>query len=130
VLFRSNTFRTIVTERRRDIGMLRALGATRRTVIGTILAEGLLQGLLGSAVGILLGYLLAFAVLRVAQGPMSQFINLKLGNPVISPGLVGVSILLGVGVTVLAGLIPAWHASRITPLEALRPSLADALQRA
>ncbi len=120
-----NTFRTIVTERRRDIGMLRALGATRRTVVGIILAEGLLQGLLGSAAGILLGYLLAFAVLKVAQGPMSQFINLKLGNPVISPALVGVSILLGVGVTVLAGLIPAWRASRITPLEALRPSLAE-----
>jgi putative ABC transport system permease protein len=120
-----NTFRTIVTERRRDIGMLRALGATRRTVIGTILAEGLLQGLLGSVIGLLLGYLLAAFVLKVAQGPMSQFINLKLGMPVFSPALVGISILLGVGVTVFAGLIPAWNASRITPLEALRPSLVE-----
>jgi putative ABC transport system permease protein len=54
-----NTFRTVVTERRRDIGMLRALGATRRTVIGMILAESLIQGLLGSVIGLLLGYLLA-----------------------------------------------------------------------
>jgi putative ABC transport system permease protein len=120
-----NTFRTIVTERRRDIGMLRALGATRRTVIGTILAEGLLQGLLGSAIGLLLGYLLAILVLKFAYGPLSQFINLRLGAPVISPVLVIVSILLGVGVTVLAGLIPAWNASHITPLEALRPSLVE-----
>jgi putative ABC transport system permease protein len=120
-----NTFRTIVTERRRDIGILRALGATRRTVLGMILAEGLLQGLIGSALGLLLGYLLAVGVLEVAQGPISMFINLQLGAPVISPGLVAVSIFLGVGVTVLAGLLPAWNASRITPLEALRPSLAE-----
>ncbi len=121
-----NTFRTVVTERRRDIGMLRALGATRRTVIGTILAESLLQGLLGSAVGLLLGYLLAVGIINVAQGPISTFINLQLGTPVFSPGLVLVSVLLGVGVTVLAGLLPAWNASRITPLEALRPSLVEA----
>ena len=120
-----NTFRTVVTERRRDIGMLRALGATRRTVIGMILAEGLLQGLLGSAIGLLLGYLMAVGVIKVAQAPLSMFINIKLGTPVISPALAGVSIFLGVGATVLAGLIPAWHASRITPLEALRPSLAE-----
>jgi putative ABC transport system permease protein len=120
-----NTFRTVVTERRRDIGMLRALGATRRTVIGIVLAEGLLQGLIGSVIGLLLGYLLAIGVINVAQGPISLFINLQLGAPVFSPVLVVVSILLGVGVTVLAGLIPAWKASHITPLEALRPSQAE-----
>ena len=120
-----NTFRTVVSERRRDIGMLRALGATRRMVIGIILAEGLLQGLLGSGIGMLLGYLLGSGVLRLAQGPLSQFVNLKLGAPVVSPVLVGISLLLGVGVTVFAGLLPALNASKITPLEALRPSLAE-----
>ncbi len=120
-----NTFRTVVMERRRDIGMLRALGATRRTIIGAILTEGFLQGLLGSILGLLLGYLMALGVLKVAQGPLSAFINVKLGLPVVEPGLVVISILLGVGVTVLAGLIPAWNASRVTPLEALRPTLAE-----
>ncbi|HSB02920.1 MAG TPA: FtsX-like permease family protein [Anaerolineales bacterium] len=120
-----NTFRTVVTERRRDIGMLRALGATRRTVIGFILTEGFLQGLLGSAIGLLAGYLMAFGVLKVAQGPLSTFINIKLGLPVVEPGLVIISILLGVGVTLLAGLLPAWSASRVTPLEALRPTVAE-----
>jgi putative ABC transport system permease protein len=94
-------------------------------VIGIILAEGLLQGLLGSAIGILLGYLMALGVVKVAQGPLSQFINVQLGMPVISPGLVIVSILLGLGVTVFAGLLPAWNASRIAPIEALRPSLVE-----
>jgi putative ABC transport system permease protein len=120
-----NTFRTLVMERRRDIGLLRALGATRRTIVGAILTEGFLQGLLGSALGLLLGYLMAIGVLKAAQGPMSAFINIKLGLPVIEPALVIISILLGVGVTVLAGLIPAWNASKVTPLEALRPTVAE-----
>ena len=120
-----NTFRTVVTERRRDIGMLRALGATRRTILGMILAEGLLQGLLGSVIGLVLGYLMAVGVIRLAQGPMSSFINLQLGWPVISPGLILVSVLAGVGVTVAAGLIPAFNASRVTPMEALRPSAVE-----
>jgi len=120
-----NTFRTMVTERRRDIGMLRALGATRRTIIGAILVESFLQGLLGAILGLLLGYLMALGVIKVAQGPLSTFINVKLGLPIVEPGLVVVSILLGVGVTVLAGLIPAWNASRVTPLDALRPTLAE-----
>src|SRR5512143_1146390 len=51
-----NTFRTIVAERRHDLGMLRAVGATRRTVIGVILAESLLQGVIGTALGMIAGY--------------------------------------------------------------------------
>lgn len=120
-----NTFRTVVSERRRDIGMLRALGATRGVILGMILAEGLIQGLLGSGIGLFLGYWMAVGVIRIAQGPMSSFINLQLGWPVISPGLVFVSVLAGMGVTVLAGLIPAFSASRVTPLEALRPSASE-----
>ncbi|MEW6403580.1 MAG: FtsX-like permease family protein, partial [Chloroflexota bacterium] len=120
-----NTFRTVIAERRRDIGLLRALGANRRTVIGIILAEGLLQGTLGTALGLFLGYLLAVGATRVAQPFMSQFINLNIGAPVITPAILVVSVLLGVGVTIVAGLIPAFNASKVTPLEALRPSMAE-----
>lgn len=120
-----NTFRTIIAERRRDIGLLRALGANRRTVIGIIIAEGLLQGILGTGLGLLLGYLFGWGAIRVAEPFMSQFVNLSLGNPVISPILLFGSIFLGVGVTVIAGLIPAFAASNVTPLEALRPSAAE-----
>ncbi|MBN8580693.1 MAG: FtsX-like permease family protein [Anaerolineae bacterium] len=120
-----NTFRTIIAERRRDIGLLRALGANRRTVIGIIVAEGLLQGIIGTALGLLLGYLFGWGAIRVAEPFMSQFVNLSLGNPVISPLLLFGSIFLGVGVTVIAGLIPAFNASQVTPLEALRPSAAE-----
>lgn len=117
-----NTFRTIVAERRRDIGMLRALGANRKTIIGIILIEGLLQGILGTGVGIFLGYFMGAGIVQAAGPSMSQFLNITLGEPVVTPTLVFVSILLGVGVTVSAGLFPAMSASKITPLEALRPS--------
>ncbi len=117
-----NTFRTIVAERRRDIGMLRALGANRKTIINIILAEGLLQGIFGTGVGILFGYFIGAGIVKAAGPTMSQFLNISLGEPVVTPTLIVVTILLGVGVTVFAGLFPALSASRVTPLEALRPS--------
>ena len=120
-----NTFRTIIAERRRDIGLLRALGANRRTVVGMILAEGLFQGIIGTVFGLIFGYLVGLGSIRLAEPFMSRFVNLNLGMPVVSPVLLIGSILLGVGVTVIAGLIPAIGASKVTPLEALRPSAAD-----
>ncbi len=56
-----NTFRTIVAERRHDIGMLRSLGANRRTILGLIMTEGFLQGVVGTTIGIALGYLMGAA---------------------------------------------------------------------
>jgi putative ABC transport system permease protein len=120
-----NTFRTVVAERRRDIGMLRALGAKRGTITGMILVEGLVQGLIGSGVGLLLGYLFGAGIVRLAGTPLSTFLHIKMGNPVVSPSLVITSVMLGVGITVISGLIPASNASKITPMDALRPSVAE-----
>jgi len=125
-----NTFRTVIAERRHDIGMLRAVGASRRTIVGLILTEGLLQGGVGTLVGMGLGYLMGAAILAALAGVAAQFIHLQVGAPVVSPGLVLITMVLGVGVTLLAGLLPAFSASRVTPLEALRPALADVYQRA
>ena len=118
-----NTFRTVVAERRRDIGMLRALGAGRRTILGTFLAEGLIQGVIGTALGILAGY--GLGLLGVAAlGPiLSDMMNVDIGAPVVSPALLIGSAVIGIGVTLLAGLLPAMSAGRVTPLEALRPSV-------
>lgn len=120
-----NTFRTVVAERRHDIGMLRALGANRRTIIGLILVEGILQGVLGTAIGIGLGYLLGAGLISAISGLFQDFLHITLGAPVVEPSLVVVSIVLGVGVTLFSGLMPALSASRVPPLEALRPSVAQ-----
>ena len=118
-----NTFRTVVAERRRDIGMLRALGANRATIFGIILSEGLIQGVVGTALGLILGYGLAAGSLAAMEPVMHRFVNAQFGSPIVSPGLVIGSVVIGIGMTLLAGLLPAMSASRVTPLEALRPAV-------
>lgn len=123
-----NTFRTIVAERRHDIGMLRAIGANRTTIIGLVLTEGLVQGVVGTAIGIGLGYLMGIAITAGTSSIIKQLMNIEM-TAVVQPSLVVVSVALGVGVTLFAGLLPAFGASRVTPMEALRPSLSDVMQR-
>ncbi len=117
-----NTFRTVIAERRRDIGMLRAVGASRRTITWLILVEGLIQGVAGTVVGLVLGYALANLAIQAITPLMQQFLNVRFGAPTITLNALIGSIAMGVGITLLAGLLPARAASRITPLEALRPS--------
>jgi len=118
-----NTFRTVVAERRRDIGMLRALGAGRRTILGTFLAEGVIQGVIGTLLGIIGGYGLGLLGVAAMRPMLSEMMNVEMGAPVITAGLLIGSAVIGIGVTLLAGLLPAMSAGRVTPLEALRPSV-------
>lgn len=124
-----NTFRTIVAERRHDIGMLRAIGASRPMIIGLILTEGVFQGIVGTLVGIGLGYFLSVGAMILLGDLLAQYTNLQMGAPVVTLQLIVTTGVLGVGATLFAGLLPAFSASRVTPLEALRPSLAEVIQR-
>ncbi len=123
-----NTFRTIVAERRHDIGMLRAIGANRMTIVGLVLIEGLVQGVIGTTIGIGLGYLMGLGITAGMNPLLKQLMNIEL-TPVVDPSTFVVSILLGIGVTLFSGLLPAMSASRVTPMEALRPSLGETMQR-
>ncbi len=122
-----NTFRTIVAERRHDIGMLRAIGASRKTILSLVLTEGLVQGIVGTAIGLGLGYLLGVSMTTGAGALTKSIMNIEM-TPVVEPLLVVVSISLGVGVTLFASLLPAWNASRVMPMEVLRPSLSQIAQ--
>lgn len=119
-----NTFRTLVIERRRDIGLLRAVGASRRTVLRLILVESLVQGALGTALGLLLGLGLAYAMHQVMGSIFEQYLRFSLGSLLISPLTVLLAIVMGMGTTLLGGLIPALSTNRVTPLDALRPIIA------
>jgi putative ABC transport system permease protein len=115
-----NTFRTVVIERRRDIGMLRAVGATRGTITRLIVVESALQGIIGTAIGLVLGYLLGRGLIAALQGLIDQFFRVRLENIIVPPEAVILAATLGIGMTILAGLLPALSAGRLTPLAALR----------
>jgi len=105
-----------VTERTREIGVLKAIGFTNREVLGSILVEAGLIGLIGSVVGIVIAaILLQVGVILFSQ----QIGDLQLVSmlPIwLVAGVIGGATLL----SVLAGLYPAWRASRLNVVEALR----------
>lgn len=124
-----NSFRTVVAERRRDVGMLRAIGAKRSTIVGMFLIESVFQGVLGTAIGIAAGWAMAAGLLG-ALGPIyERVIHLRLGGPEFLPSTWVTAIVLGVGVTVAAAIIPAISAGRVTPMEAMRPQVGEVYER-
>jgi putative ABC transport system permease protein len=125
-----NTFRTVVSERRHDIGMLRAVGATRGTVVGMFLIEATFQGILGTVIGIALGWGLAALTIASLDSVMQKYLHFSLGPPQFTVTTWVLAISLGMVVTLLSALIPAISAGRVTPLEALRPALGSVYEAA
>lgn len=108
-----NTMTMSVTERTREIGIRKAIGATRRHVLRQFVAEAAVIGLIGGLLGLALGAMAVYST--NASGAMGTS-ELFLLTPRLAVGSVAFSLVLGV----LAGLYPAWHASRLNPVEALR----------
>jgi putative ABC transport system permease protein len=121
-----NTFRTTVVERRRDIGMLRAVGAPRRTVLGLVVAESLVLGVVGTALGLLAGYLFARMMTPLLGQVMDVFFHTPFGDAAFTLPNYLIAIGLGIGIPLLSSLLPARSATRVTPLDALRPAQAEA----
>jgi len=124
-----NSFRTVVAERRRDIGMLRAIGAKRRTIIGMFLIESLFQGIMGTGIGILLGYGMAAGMISALDPFLEKIVHVTIPGPVFEASTWILAITLGIGVTVAAAIVPARAAGRVTPMEAMRPQLGEIYER-
>ena len=114
-----NTFSMLVAQRTRELALLRALGASRRQVTTSVLIEALVVGLLASAAGFVLGLGVAVG-LRGLLGALG--IDLPSGPTVVATRTVVASLVIGVGVTCVAALVPARRAARVAPVEALRES--------
>jgi putative ABC transport system permease protein len=112
-----NTFTMIVTQRAREIALLRAIGATRRQVKRSLLVEAGILGISASAVGVVLGA-------GVAKGLNALMAALGFSLPstslVLAPRTVWLSLLVGTVVTVVAAMVPARRATKVLPVEALR----------
>ena len=116
-----NTFSILVAQRSRELALLRALGASRRQVNVSVLAEATVVGLLGSTVGLGAGYLLARA-LQVLFGLIG--FDLSRASFPLHLRTVVASYAVGVLVTLVAAYLPARRASRIQPVAALRDDVA------
>ncbi len=125
-----NTFRTVVIERRHDLGMLRAVGATRRQITMMLVIESLIQGVVGTVIGLILGYLLAVGGFAAMGTIYKDYLNVTL--PPIQVNLTALLLASGSGIltALLAGYLPARSAGKISPLEALRPSTVASVERA
>lgn len=115
-----NTMLTATYERKREIGILQALGATRRTIFTLFLVESGLYGLLGGICGVAGGLLLSVAAApQLEQNVFTSFVKGSGSVGVIDPAVIFGSILFSATVAVIAGLYPAWRASRLSPVEAI-----------
>ena len=103
-----------VTERTREIGLRKALGARRGDILAQFLTESALLSLIGGLLGIGLGWLIAFAVGKIAQANNTPF------TPVISMNSVLLATLFSTAVGLFFGLYPANRAAALEPVEALR----------
>ena len=115
-----NTFSVLVAQRRREVALLRAVGATRRQVIGGLMVEAGVIGLVSSGIGLVAGVGLAIGI----RGLLKAIgIEVPLTSPAIEARTVIAALLVGVLVTMVAAVVPAWAAARVAPVEALREAV-------
>lgn len=112
-----NTFSIVLAQRTRELALLRAIGASRRQVLGSVMGEALAVGVVASLVGLVLGA-------ATALGLRSLLDAVGFGIPatslVVTPTTVAVAVGVGTVITLLAAVFPALRASRIPPIAALR----------
>ncbi|MEM3577358.1 MAG: FtsX-like permease family protein [Candidatus Bathyarchaeia archaeon] len=125
-----NIMTVAVMERTREIGIMKAIGAKNRTVLGMFLAEAVLVGVMGGFIGAFAGYGLSYGLAQILsnfmqpqrqdavfQTPEAQRLTV---NPVFSPEWTIIAIVFAVIVCIIFGLYPARKAAKLNPVEALR----------
>lgn len=125
-----NTLSISVLRRRSDIGTVRALGASARSVFLVFLAEGAALGVLGGALGVALGALLARIALAAVGGTATDF-YLPQAAPsfTLAPSALATSFLAGLGTSILSALAPAIEAARVAPAASVRHGSVEASRR-
>jgi len=139
---------TSVVERTKEIGILKALGTSSRGIMLTFIAEALIVGLAGGALGAVTGVGLSYLIINLlsrstlglgtggggafvssfagrgaASGAASAAASTTLSiTPAITPEIIALAVVIAIAVGVVGGLLPAWRASRMNPVEALRRS--------
>jgi len=117
-----NAFAIAVTQRRGEIGILRALGATRGQIRSLFLGESAVAGMVGSALGIGFGLLMAQGLTVTANDFMENIFGLsaQADHVLVQPWLLVVAAIVGVATSMIAAFLPARNAARVDPVKALQ----------
>jgi putative ABC transport system permease protein len=118
----SNTFAILVAQRTRQLALLRAVGASRGQVLGSVMLEAVLVGVVAALLGLGVGVLLAQGVIALLA---SIGADLPTASLIVRPITVVAALVVGILVTILAAMIPAIRATRVPPLAALRDVAVD-----
>ncbi len=114
-----NTFSIIVAQRTREMALLRAIGASRRQVMVSVVVEAFITGLVASGLGFLAGIGIAVGL----KGLLAAFgIDLPSTTLQLQPRTVVVAFVVGTGVTLVSSIFPARRAARVAPIQAMRES--------
>ncbi|MFD3566155.1 ABC transporter permease [Streptomyces sp. NPDC058667] len=112
-----NTFSMLVAQRTREIGLMRAIGSSRRQVNRSVLVEAVLLGVVGSVAGVAAGVGLAVGLMELMS---SMGMELSTRDLTVKWTTPAVGLALGIVVTVLAAYVPARRAGKVSPMAALR----------
>jgi putative ABC transport system permease protein len=117
-----NTFAIAVTERRSEIGILRALGATRRQIRTLFLTESVISGLMGTALGVVFGIAMARGMAGYIGGLLSEVYGVAQGASEVSPEpwLIAAAAAMGLATSLVAAVLPARSAAGVDPVKALQ----------
>lgn len=115
-----NTMMTAIHERKREIGILQALGAKRRTIFSLFLYESALYGLAGGALGLIAGFAFSVAAAPyIQQSEFTAFLGSAQSVKMLSPVIIVQALFFSIFIACLAGLYPAWKASQLSPVDAI-----------
>ncbi|HEX7668849.1 MAG TPA: FtsX-like permease family protein, partial [Polyangiaceae bacterium] len=115
-----NSLAIAVAQRRREIGILRALGTRRSQVLALFVGEGLLMGVIGAVLGTGFGLLLARAALGAVGATVSAlYVPVKVGAIVVTSRDLWAAGAVGMTAAVIAALVPAYHAASVDPVAAM-----------
>ena len=115
-----NTMMTATYERRREIGIMRAIGGSKSTIFKAFLLESGLYGLLGGILGVAVGLAASFMIAPlIAESSLNDLLKGAEAQVSIDPSIIGLSILFSLVISIASGVYPAWKASNLTPVEAI-----------
>ncbi len=121
-----NTITAYVVRRRQQIGIVRAVGASRAMVRAAFLIEGAVFGAIGTAAGLVLGRVLAVGAVEAVGGTVSSlYVSSTPGEIAFRPGTVATAVLAGLGMSILSAWWPAREAAGVAPTEAMAPARLD-----